>query len=526
MKDLKNLKLSDTSKKILCGLGILILIIGLAYFYMPTKKGINEPFNTQQIMSMQEGLNDSTPTKLTTKIAKAGSGITSGLNDEMASAVAIPNGLVNEREKINNDLKGFIVPRDYIIVKNVDISHRNIHCGKSNSYEHLKKACNNNNDCIAFTIYDGNPHCLKSFNNVKQESVQDVFKGAGSHILYLKIDKLNEYLKSINMTLENFLTDINKINKSVIYQPMKFYCSKEELFPHPIYENFKYLETLQPQVNDIERRLGIFQSALPVILNIIEGFTKEYKKSRLIKPSTLEVQSQWGDEFKYGGGIESNNGDVACKFPFKYKEKEYTDCTDIDSNALWCSSISDFDGEWWKPNPDTEEGVWGYCKGKSEEQQKTADTIISEANELISEINNSNSGKPIIEMARGMKGIEALNNEIEEKSNFNEVNKKLLSDEGKLTALDNLFKYSMLYPTRQEEDEDLLLESYLPRFFNILGVPNSDNNIIKKNNDTKAIQFKETRVIQWQKKEVINTLNIFVGTIKKFIKYGLSLIHI
>ena len=38
---MKNLKLSDASKKILCGIGILVLIIGLAYFYMPTKKGGN-----------------------------------------------------------------------------------------------------------------------------------------------------------------------------------------------------------------------------------------------------------------------------------------------------------------------------------------------------------------------------------------------------------------------------------------------------------------------------------------------------
>lgn len=87
---------------------------------------------------------------------------------------------------------------------------------------------------------------------------------------------------------------------------------------------------------------------------------------RIIFPSTLAYQKQWGDEFKYGGAVEVDRpsrekGVVkTCKFPFTYKGEEYDDCTKVDSIAPWCATISYFDGEWWKPREDGQ-GTWGYC---------------------------------------------------------------------------------------------------------------------------------------------------------------------
>jgi hypothetical protein len=81
------------------------------------------------------------------------------------------------------------------------------------------------------------------------------------------------------------------------------------------------------------------------------------------------VQQEWGDEFKYGGAVEIQQGkegewdgneETKCNFPFTYKNIEYNDCTKVDSIAPWCATISDFDGEWWKPREDGQ-GTWGYC---------------------------------------------------------------------------------------------------------------------------------------------------------------------
>jgi hypothetical protein len=65
--------------------------------------------------------------------------------------------------------------------------------------------------------------------------------------------------------------------------------------------------------------------------------------------STYDVQQKWGDMFKYGGGVEGEQG-VLCA----------SECIAENSVIPWCATISDFDGEWWKPGKDGQ-GTWGYC---------------------------------------------------------------------------------------------------------------------------------------------------------------------
>ena len=62
--------------------------------------------------------------------------------------------------------------------------------------------------------------------------------------------------------------------------------------------------------------------------------TQDYKYTYTY-PSTFERQKEWGDEFKYGGGVEEV---TLCK----------TECKNVNSQAPWCATISDFKGEWWK----------------------------------------------------------------------------------------------------------------------------------------------------------------------------------
>nr|XP_055059903.1 macrophage mannose receptor 1-like isoform X2 [Misgurnus anguillicaudatus] len=49
--------------------------------------------------------------------------------------------------------------------------------------------------------------------------------------------------------------------------------------------------------------------------------------------------------------IDGNAAGRPCHFPFRYKDIWYGDCTNIDSNSLWCAVESDYDV---KP-------LWGYC---------------------------------------------------------------------------------------------------------------------------------------------------------------------
>ncbi|XP_055057931.1 epididymal sperm-binding protein 1 [Misgurnus anguillicaudatus] len=52
----------------------------------------------------------------------------------------------------------------------------------------------------------------------------------------------------------------------------------------------------------------------------------------------------------YTIGGNANGG--PCHFPFRYKEKWYAGCTNIDSDSLWCAVEPDYSSN----------GLWGYCK--------------------------------------------------------------------------------------------------------------------------------------------------------------------
>ena len=47
-------------------------------------------------------------------------------------------------------------------------------------------------------------------------------------------------------------------------------------------------------------------------------------------------------------------GGKCCVFPFKYKGKMYSQCTDIDWNRKWCSLTNDYDSD----------RLWDNCTGK------------------------------------------------------------------------------------------------------------------------------------------------------------------
>ena len=49
----------------------------------------------------------------------------------------------------------------------------------------------------------------------------------------------------------------------------------------------------------------------------------------------------------YGG----NSNGAPCVFPFKYQNKIYYQCTNVDRDNIWCSTTYDFDID----------GKFGYC---------------------------------------------------------------------------------------------------------------------------------------------------------------------
>merc|ERR1711936_473467 len=51
--------------------------------------------------------------------------------------------------------------------------------------------------------------------------------------------------------------------------------------------------------------------------------------------------------------VTEDNEDCRCIFPFKYEGVSYTECTDVDSDSLWCATSLDDDGEYL---------TYGFCK--------------------------------------------------------------------------------------------------------------------------------------------------------------------
>ena len=65
---------------------------------------------------------------------------------------------------------------------------------------------------------------------------------------------------------------------------------------------------------------------------------------------------------------------MACVFPFEYDGKNYTQCTDVDWDQLWCPIVVDAEGKYIHGDVDV---TWGNCGNCTSDQDscKTEDNV-------------------------------------------------------------------------------------------------------------------------------------------------------
>ena len=60
-------------------------------------------------------------------------------------------------------------------------------------------------------------------------------------------------------------------------------------------------------------------------------------------------------------GVPAPRGDCACAFPFTYKDRTYTQCTQVDETTPWCALETEGDGTF-----DPHRNDWAFCTGPAE----------------------------------------------------------------------------------------------------------------------------------------------------------------
>ena len=59
--------------------------------------------------------------------------------------------------------------------------------------------------------------------------------------------------------------------------------------------------------------------------------------------------------------VPAPRGDCACAFPFTYKDRTYTQCTQVDETTPWCALETEGDGTF-----DPHRNDWAFCTGPAE----------------------------------------------------------------------------------------------------------------------------------------------------------------
>ena len=65
---------------------------------------------------------------------------------------------------------------------------------------------------------------------------------------------------------------------------------------------------------------------------------------------------------------------MACVFPFEYDGKNYTQCTDVDWDQLWCPTVVDAEGKYIDGDIDVTFGNCGNCTS-DQDSCKTEDDV-------------------------------------------------------------------------------------------------------------------------------------------------------
>ena len=72
------------------------------------------------------------------------------------------------------------------------------------------------------------------------------------------------------------------------------------------------------------------------------------------------VEQVWTD-----GG---NAGGAPCVFPFIYKSKSFTECTDVDESRPWCATSGNY----------AREKEWGFCLGEPKTIKISLTVVLSQ----------------------------------------------------------------------------------------------------------------------------------------------------